>query len=68
VPRKADPLSEVERRTRELERAAQALARARAARDAAVIAAVEHGESLRVVGEAAGISHEGVRKIVAAGD
>jgi hypothetical protein len=47
-----------------VKRTSAALLRAQEARDLAVVEAVEAGESLRVIGEAAGLSPEGVRQVV----
>jgi hypothetical protein len=58
VPRKVDHLERVRQ-------AADELARVREARDAAIRRAVQSGLSLRVVGAAAGLSYERVRKIAA---
>ena len=56
MPRTPDHLAKVKR-------ASAALLRAQDARDEAVILALKAGESLRTVGDAAGLSAEGVRKI-----
>ena len=44
--------------------AGRRLAAATAARDAAVIAAHEAGATLREIGEAIGLSHAGVRRVI----
>lgn len=48
-----------------VERAAEKLRAAQEARDAAIVAAIEAGESLRAVARAAGVSHQTVANVVA---
>ena len=56
-------LRQVRKAAEAFERAAAGLERARSKRDEAIRAAVGSGEPLRDVAEAAGVSHESVRRI-----
>ena len=47
-----------------LRRASAAVAAAIARRDAAIIAAADDGQSLRTIGHAAGVSHQGVANVL----
>jgi DNA-binding CsgD family transcriptional regulator len=60
MPRKVNHLERVQDAT-------EALQRAHTARDRAIIAASKSGESLRSIAESAGLSPEGVRKILLRG-
>lgn len=56
------------KRQRQLQRAGQKLADALADRDRIIREAIAEGGSLREVGDAVGLSHPGVKKIVERGE